>query len=171
MEKNIFLVTHGETIVQMGENYYADPQMTSETRNALMRLQSKIPPANEVSEVHIGTGRRQQSVALALGLADHQNCFYSAMWGEAATLARDPHGNKAVLLGTGVLIPYEKYLSPAHMEKPIREIIAALPNNSVICSGRPVLRRLQVPENQWFMGRVYLITVKEDKYLEIKLLE
>lgn len=166
MNKNsVLLVTHGETVPYANGRYFPDPGMTPE---GLARMAALAPKMEEFlagrapAEIHCGTGRRQKEVADVLGYVGDtlfygEPIFYSDVWGGAATRVKKG-GENFILLGTGMLIPDGQYLTTKHLGPTIRQTIVNLPNGSVICSGRPTLRRLGVPEADWFNGAVYEIT-------------
>lgn len=120
------------------------------------------------TEIHVGTGLRQWRVAQALGFSlEQKNIYFSDFWGGAATVA----GSKEViLLGHGLQVPRKQYLSVKHLQPFYRQIIASLPDNSLICSGRPVLVRLGMQEEDCSSGALYALHIQDDGQIVIELL-
>lgn len=176
MEKTIWLVTHAETILHSPEPYgewVPDPIMSKNACTVVHNLRAIL---NEKlrgvpAEVHCGTGSRQWQVALTLGFNDPEKVFFSSLWGEAATLAKHD-GKRWVLLSNGLLIPYDCYLGAKHFGgKVISGVIASLPHNSVICSGRPVLIRLGMQPEECHSGALYSLCPQENGEISIKLVQ
>jgi len=140
----VYLATHGE------KTGGPDPGMTEKGFQQVRPLRQDLfdrLPADGPPEVHIGTGKRQFEVASALGLTNlEERFFYSAVWGDGSSeFKRD--GKPMVMLPFGRIIKWDQYLSPRHLQPAIRKAIMTLPDNTVICSGRPVLIRLGMTLN------------------------
>jgi hypothetical protein len=120
-------------------------------------------------EVHCGTGRRQWQVAQALGLDNHRERLHiSSLWGDASTLVYD-NGVKRVLLSHGEIIEYGLYDTAKHIGgEIIRGVVRALPHDSVICSGRPVLVRLGKKVEDCLNGALYAINVEDTGEIRIE---
>lgn len=162
--KTVWLVTHGETDSE------PNPGLTAAGLTATERLKERLPefiPNGQPTEIHCGTGRRQQQALEALGFNVEQAMF-SDLWGGAATLVRGSNP-KMIRLGHGTCITWDQYLSPAHLAAAIQPIIAGLPDNSLICSGRPVLVRLGVAAEKGQSGALYALRIGDDNSISIEL--
>jgi hypothetical protein len=175
MHKTVWLVTHGETVTQDNDGVWIpNPKMSGDGfgKVALLRqildkeLNDKLPP-----EVHCGVGARQLQVVKALNFSTHQKVLVSGLWGDASTLVVDG-GKRSVLLSNGMLIKYDHYLTANHIGgEVIRKVIAALPNGSVICSGRPVLVRLGMKPEECHNGTLYALRVQDSGEIAIELVQ
>lgn len=92
------------------------------------------------AQIHVGTGRRHLDVAKALGFS-MEKVYFSDLWGSPESLKKIA-GKKIIVLADNTNIVYEKFLTIKHLARIISNIIAELPHNALICSGRPVLVRL-----------------------------
>lgn len=164
-EKIIFLVTHGETT----DN--SDPAMTPEGLERVKNLKEDLNillPAGP-AEIHCGTGRRQWQVVEALGFAE-QNVKFSDVWGGPATLVKkEADGKKMVLLSYGKTIQYNNLITAKHLQPILHGIIAELPHDVLICSGRPILVRLGLKVEECKSGAIYQFIIYNDNSIEIKL--
>lgn len=164
MQKTIWLVTHAETVIKNASGEWCpDPIMSEEACQkigALKPILNEKLGGAEPLEVHCGVGRRQWQVACALGFDNPRKVFFSSLWGDASTLGvKDESGEKWILL-SHLLIPYNQYLSAKHASgKVVHGVIEALPHNSVICSGRPVLLRLGMELDKCHNGALYAFNV------------
>lgn len=159
--RRIYLVTHAQKLEGDPSDWKPDPGMTEEGKKVVAGLRPLLeqelegkPPA----EIFAGTGRRQYEVAQALGYTVEQVKF-SAILGEAATAVDTGQPKKQVLLGHGLVIMWDQYLSIEHGKKPVREAILGMDDRTVICSGRPVHYRLGHPLEQYRGGALYRLTV------------
>lgn len=174
MNKTVWLVTHGETVLRKPDGtLQPDPEMSQEGRHSLdtvaimlyQKLGESLPP-----EIHCGTGHRQYQVAQTIFL-NPSNVFFSSLWGDASTLAMED-GKRMILLSHGLLISYEQYHSAKHVGgETIRKVLASLPDNSVICSGRPVLIRLGMKPEECHNGALYALRVKKNGEVKIELVQ
>lgn len=124
--KRVFIVTHGSKYPG------ADPKMTPEGFEQIRALVNHLP--EHPSEVICGTGRRHLNVAEALGL---NNTCYNALVGRPESLESDG----TVTLACGQIIRRELY-DKRGMKEALLALLASLPDNAVICAGRPVLNDL-----------------------------
>ena len=122
----VFIVTHGSKYPG------ADPEMTPEGFRQIQALANDLP--THPSEVICGTGRRHQNVVEALGLL--ANCW-NALVGRPESLEHDG----TVTLACGRSIPRERY-DKRGMKEALLALLASLPDDAVICAGRPVLNDL-----------------------------
>ena len=163
--KTIYLVTHGPT-----EKNVPDPGMTNEglemVRNLRTQLATFLPPEGP-TQIHVGTGRRQWQIVQTLGFSHRENLYVSDFWGGAATVTST---KEVILLGHGLQIPREKYLTIAHLQPFYSQTIAGLPDKSLICSGRPVLVRLGMQEEDCSSGSLYALHVQDNGQIKIELL-
>lgn len=151
--------------------------MTDEGRQAVVALRPVLNSLidNYPSEVQCGTGRRQWEVAQALGYDARRELLHvSGIWGDPSTIVQwkglDSKTVKKVLLSHGEMIDYELYDTARHVGGTvIREVIASLQNNTVICSGRPVLVRLGIKLEECHSGALYSLAVSESGQIEISL--
>ncbi|MDD5110825.1 MAG: hypothetical protein PHI63_06490 [Patescibacteria group bacterium] len=170
--RRIYLITHAQKLEGSPGSWKADPGMTEDGKRAVARLRPRLereledkPPA----AIYAGTGRRQWEVAEALGFTVEQILF-SAILGEAATAVNTDLPRKQVLLGHGLVIEWEQYLSIKHCSKPVREAILEMPDRTVICSGRPVLVRLGLQLEKCRSGALYQIGCSYTEVSSISLL-
>lgn len=170
--KTIWLITHGEKEVRDLEgNWIADAGMTGVGFKQIKSLKPKLEEylsGQKPSEVHCGTGLRQWQVAQILGFTKEET-YFSSLWGESSTLI-DVEGKKKILLGHGIVVEKKQYLSSQHMGSAAREAIIKLPNDSLICSGRPVLIRLGIPSEEGQSGALYALRVMDDNSIKIELI-
>lgn len=160
--KTIYLVTHGPTFSNT-----SDPVMAPEGRNMIESLKKKLPEylPDGPAEVFAGTGRRQWQVAQILGFTADQVIF-SDIWGGAATIG---DCKDVIILGHGLSINRKNYLSIQDIQ-PYGKKVAALPDKALICSGRPVLVRLGMREENCSSGALYALHVQDGEKVEIELL-
>ncbi len=165
VKKTVILVTHGEK--EKGPN----PGMTEEgfKRVAVLLLElDKLLP-NGPTELHFGSGQRHIDVVKALGFSTKDG-FLSDLWGGPGSLEKTPEG-KIIVLADGTAVAFEKCYTIRHLGgELISKIIAELPGNSVICSGRPVLVRLGRKPEECESGAIYALRVMDDGSIEIELL-
>lgn len=177
MPKTIWLVTHAETVLRNPPPYGAwvpDPEMSSNGLEEVARLRPVLDTylcGTTPPEIHCGTGRRQWQTACALGFSNPEMAYFSALWGDASTLAKCDD-RRMVLLCHGLLIPYDQYRTAEHIGgSTIRGVIASLPSNSVICSGRPVLIRLGMKLEECQSGALYSLHPRENGDIDIALVK
>ena len=160
-EKFIYLVTHG------AKEERPNPGMTEEGKEQVRRLLPKLLEIlpNGPTEIHYGTGKRQREVVKCLDFSPN-DAFVSDVWGSPASLIKIK-GKKFIVLADGSMVAWEKYKTGAHIGGPvIKAAIENLPNNSIICSGRPVLVRLGILPEKCQSGAIYKITVDESSQRE-----
>lgn len=159
-DRTVWLVTHAATQLKDKDgNWLPDPAMTESAVGEITALKPMLTEklGGKAYEVHCGVGRRQWQVSCALGFSNPKEVYFSSLWGDAATLAKIGD-DRVVLLGHGVTIPYDQYLSAKHVGgNTITRVIVYLPDNAVICSGRPVLVRLGMKPEQCHSGALYAL--------------
>ena len=94
-------------------------------------LRNLLP--KQPSAIVCGTGKRHIDVAMALGLTSTR---YTAAVGGPDSL-EVIQGEKVILLADGTQVAYNAYTTLPDEEIAIRQVIANLPNNAVVCAGRP----------------------------------
>lgn len=166
MTKTVYLATHG--ITSQG---VPDPLMDGE---GVQQVRDLIPTlkrcfTNCPSQIQIGTGRRQDQVLQVLqeqGLFLEQAVFVSDVWGGSATMLRkNEQGKLEILLSSGRVVVEDYYLSSKLFSGAIVSALSELTDNSLICSGRPVLHRLSLamgwdlPVEQMKSGALYALRI------------
>ncbi|MFH1366575.1 MAG: hypothetical protein ABIH38_01120 [Patescibacteria group bacterium] len=119
----VYIVTHGSKYPG------GDPAMTDEGFEQIRALVGHLP--KHPSEVICGTGLRHRDVAEALGLAI--TC-YNALVGRPESLEKDG----TVSLADCKSIPRTMY-DKRGMKEALLVLLSSLPDNAVICGGRPML--------------------------------
>jgi hypothetical protein len=125
--KKIYVVTHGDKFP--GPNPGHTPTGNQEVA-ALRPLLPETPPA-----VVCGTGRRHSDVAEALGLEPTR---FTCLAGDPDSL-EIIEGVKMAILADGHTFPLERHTSLADMSPVARSTVVELPDQSVICGGRPAM--------------------------------
>lgn len=148
--KEIFIVTHGKKFPG------PDPGMTEEGFAEVARLRSLLPA--EVADVVCGTGRRHLDVAKALGLEPTR--YTSAVGGPDSGEATVKAGPVDVVrLPCGTLVPYDKYTTLIDGARAMEAVVAGLPDNSVVCAGRPSMIMLTMTEEASKSAAIYCVKV------------
>lgn len=151
MAKNVFVVTHGE------KNKGPNPGMTSkgfQQVRALRGLISEVP-----SRVVVGTGRRHVDVAKALLISNHLYISFTPVVGGPESLERFG-GKDVVVLADGTHVPLEQYTGTKDGTASLWSLLCGLPDNSVICAGRPAMILLGKDDAK--QGVVYRIKIGDD---------
>ncbi|MCK5641491.1 MAG: hypothetical protein KAJ19_11865, partial [Gammaproteobacteria bacterium] len=125
-KKTVLIVTHGDKYSG------ANPGMTPTGFNEIKALRHLIP--SNPSAVICGTGKRHLDVATALRLLTPTR--YSATVGGPDSL-EVVNGERVVLLADGTQVAYYAYSTLQDEETAIKQVIIDLPDNAVICAGRP----------------------------------
>lgn len=135
--KNIFVVTHGKKF--SGPN----PGMTEEGMEQVRGLRVLLPET--ITEVVCGTGRRHLDVAKTLGLTPTR--YTSAVGGPDSGESSTGKGPvDVVILPCGTAVPYAIYTTLIDGAGAIKDVVASLPDNSVVCAGRPSMIMLGMEE-------------------------
>jgi len=154
-KKQMYLITHGEKF-----NDSPDPGMTELGKQQVARLlpQLEIMTDGKSGEVHVGTGRRHVEILAVMGI-DPDTAFLSEIWGSPASKV-DSEGD-VVQLACGMQVPLKNFLGSRHLAGAIREVLASLPDGSVIFSGRPTLVKFDPDADKSIMksGALYIIHV------------
>lgn len=126
MKKTVIVVTHGD------KYSCPNPGMTPEGFAQVAALRNLLPLSPPA--VVCGTGKRHLDVAKALALTPTR---YTAAVGGPDSLEIIA-GKKFVLLADGTLVPHDgTYTTLADETQAIRQVIADLPDNAIVCAGRP----------------------------------
>ncbi len=176
MNKTIWLVTHGETVLRKSDGtWQPDPGMSKRGLGEIVRLRTILNEklgGKTPTQIHCGVGRRQWEVSSTLGFNDPKVIRFSALWGDAATLAME-NDTRMVLLSHGLLIPYSQYCTAQHIGgETLKGAISVLPDCSVICSGRPVLvRGFGMDPSQCHNGALYAFRVQDSGEIKLELVQ
>jgi len=160
MMKNVYLITHGMTDDQ------PDPGMTSDGHNAICAIRKRLHEFMKLSDTQIvcGVGYRQVQVLMDICGGIPDSVMFCEVWGGAPTLMKTS-GPKRILLGDGTEIAFSNYdMKP--MAVAIKAALVELPENSLICSGRPVLVRLGLKSEECQSSALYRLRVNDDGSLE-----
>lgn len=159
--KTIFVVTHGE------KEPGANPSMTEKGKKDLAILSSYLP--KDIPEVWLGEAQRHEDVATALGLENHPNKWWSAVWGSAGSL--ETRENKRMLvLPSGRAVPFERTTSAYDGGPSVKAKVLTLPDNTVVCAGRECIIALGIPMREARSSALYAITIKDGGEMEINLI-
>lgn len=139
------IVTHGKKC--LGPN----PCMTAVGFEQVKALRFRLP--DEPSEVVCGTGLRHMNVAEALHLHPTR---YTATVGGAASM-EVIGGEKTIILPDGTFISPQEYTTLDDNAVALRSLIVRLPDDAVICAGRPALIMLGYKEAK--SAAIYLVEV------------
>ncbi len=148
--KNVFVVTHGKKFSG------ANPGMTEEGFAQVSNLRSLLPAI--VTDVVCGTGKRHLDVAKALNLEPTR--YTSAVGGPDSGEASSGKGPvDVVILPDGTAVPYACYTTLIDGAVAMQTLIGSLPDNSVVCAGRPSMIMLGMEESVSKGAAVYNVTV------------
>lgn len=157
----VLVGTHGE------KGQGSDPCMTDKGFRQVASLREHLP--NEVPVVWAGEARRHDNVAKALGLDQHPNRWWSAVWGAAGSLER--HGDRKVLVfPDGREVPFERTTSGEDGGPSVKAKILGLHHNAVVCAGREVLIALGLTLAEAKSGALYRVTTDGSQITEVKLI-
>lgn len=158
----VLVSTHGE------KEAGPDPRMTPKGFRQVASLREHFP--NEVSAVWAGEARRHDNVAEALGLDNHQNRWWSAVWGAAGSLERRENGEKVLIFADGREVPFERTTSGEDGGPSVKAKIVGLRHNAVVCAGREVLIALGLTLAEAKSGALYRVTTDGTQITEIRLI-
>ena len=139
----IYIVTHGEK--KKGPN----PRMTKKGFEQIGKIKSIIP-ADPVMVIS-GTGRRHVEVAKTLNLKIDR--FTSVMG--CADSSEIIDGQKKIRLPDGTVLEPSIYTTLKDMSPAVKQFISKLPDGTIICAGRPLLKMLSYAEPK--SGSVYKV--------------
>ena len=145
----IYIVTHGKKFI--GPN----PWLSKIGFNEVYRLRPLLP--ENPSEVICGTGKRHINTAKVLGLRPTR--YTSVVGGPESMELVD--GRKIVILADVTYVPFEQYTTTADTVIALNALILSLPNNSVICAGRPCVIAAGYKDAK--SAALYRVEVLEDK--------
>jgi len=115
----------------------------------------------------MGMGKRHIDTAAALNFVPTAT-LTSTIWGGPESLI-EVNGEKQVILANGLIIDLENCLSNKHLSKAVRETLSDLPNNTVICTGRPILIRLGQEPEDCQNGAIYKLSIRGADDINIEL--
>jgi len=153
--KTGYIVTHGKKLSNI-----PDPGMTPEgfiEVNALKNLVPKNP-----SIVLSGTGKRHIDVALALELEPTR---YSSTIGDGNSLEVIDE-KKVILLTSGIAVDPDKYTSLDDNSSAAKTLVASLPDNFVVCAGRPSMIMLGFADAK--SAAVYKVIIVDNEIISIE---
>lgn len=153
MEKTILVVTHGDKYSG------ANPQMTPEGLEQVKRLRGLIP--RNPPAVVCGTGQRHWDVAGMLGFEPTR--ITSIVGGPDSLEIID--GIKHIILADGRLVDPALYTSLTDEADAAKVVIASLPDQSVVCAGRPSMIMLGEPNAK--SAAVYDVHVMNNEIVDI----
>jgi hypothetical protein len=165
--KHIYIVTHGEK--WPGPN----PAMTEPGRNKVGALRRLLPETPSL--VVIGTGARHLDVACALNLlwvegVPHEivptrfPLMITSSVGGPESLEADK-----VVLANGTRVPHEMLTTPKDGKASMIDLVKTLPDNAVICAGRPAL--IMLGKSDCKNAAVYRVVVSTDQPVAILRIE
>ena len=151
MAKVIFVVTHGDKFSG------ANPRMTPEGFKQVTDLRRLLP--RNPSVVLCGTGTRHFDVVSALDLWTLSgNMRVTSVIGGPDSL-EVVNGEKLVVLANGKLCSPAVYTTLEDSAAAAVALVASLPDNSVVCAGRPLM--IMLSEKNAKSAAVYKITVTD----------
>jgi hypothetical protein len=154
--KIIYVVTHGKKF--SGPN----PGMTEEGFAEVAKLRSLLPA--ELADVVCGTGKRHLDVAKALGLEFTR--VTSAVGGPDSGEASVKGGLVDIVrLPCGTTVPYSAYTTLLDGASAMVAVVTGLPENSVVCAGRPSMIMLGMPESVSKSAAVYRVCVQDAMWI------
>ena len=150
----IYAVTHGEKFPEK-----PNPGMTEKGFGQVRALAKFLP--RSMTEVVCATGRRHINVVEALNLMPTR---VTAVLGGPDSL--EVIGKmKSIVLADGALVDPELYTTLEDMAPAAKALIASLPDNSVLCVGRPTL--IMIGHKDAKSGAVYRITCENGEIVGI----
>ncbi len=152
--KSIYVVTHGK------KEKGANPAMTSEGMQEVSVLRSRIPVNPSI--VVRGAGRRHQNVAEALNLAPVR---ITGAFGSGDSLEM-VDGEKMIVLTDGSYIESSQYTTLADIAPATEATAISLPDNAVVCAGRPSMIMLGVEDAK--SAAVYCVKVEDNRIVDIE---
>ncbi|OGE87798.1 MAG: hypothetical protein A3J07_03745 [Candidatus Doudnabacteria bacterium RIFCSPLOWO2_02_FULL_49_13] len=156
MTKRVYIVTHGD------KETGANPNMTPVGFSQVQALQNRLP--SQPSMVLVGTGRRHLDVATALGYITchrsvrlrHPDTRFTPVVGGPESLEKIK-GEDLILLADGATLPRNLYTGTEDGAQSMIQLLLTLPDNSVICAGRPSMILLGKKDAK--SAAVYRVTV------------
>ena len=143
MKKTAYIVTHGD------KGNGPKPKMTPKgfEQNGAMRGVLTKEPKDVVS----GTATRHFNVAEALGLAITR---YTAVAGDSTSLDKKPDKTMVIVFSDGREVLFDDNLvtTTKDMAHAVVELICGLPDNAVICAGRPFMLNLEAAGHRPLTG-------------------
>lgn len=146
--KQFFAVLHGD------KRDGADPEMTLSGVKQIKSLKALIP--ENPSAVVCGTGRRHWHVAATLGLKMTRSTL---LLGDATSM--DTIDDKpTIVFADGRLGEYDSYTGIQDMAPAIPNFLRSLPDQTVLCTGRPFAKSLGIDAAK--SGSVVEITIDDN---------
>ena len=152
--KVIFIATHGEK-----EEKKPNPGLTEKGFAEITALKSLLPSSNNII---CGTGKRHFDTAKALWLKPNR---VTSAAGDADSMDFI-NGVRVVILADGTFVQYDAYTSLKDNEDSARSMIVSLPDNSIVCAGRPLLIMLGDPNGK--SAAVYRVTIEMGEIISIE---
>ena len=150
----VFIITHGDKF--QGSN----PTMTGDGFWQVSALRDLLPA--EPSAVICGTGWRHHNVAEALCLIPTR---WTSLVGDADSQEETEDGRKIIVLASGIKVNPEDYTSLEDTAYCAKALITHLPDNSVVCGGRPLMIMLGHPNAK--SAAIYKVTSEDGKIINI----
>jgi len=145
----IYIATHGK------KSNEPNPRLTDEGTLEVEKLRPLLPKTP--SSVICGTARRHIDTANALDV--RVNRFTSTV-GDADSMVKLEDA-KVIVLADGSLVDPKIYTTLEDNAIAAQVLIASLPDQSVVCSGRPLMIMLGVADAQ--SAKVYCVEVAKNK--------
>ncbi|OGY94673.1 MAG: hypothetical protein A2406_02515 [Candidatus Komeilibacteria bacterium RIFOXYC1_FULL_37_11] len=155
--KTIYAVLHGD------KHEGADPTMTPSGVNQIESLKDLLP--DNPSAIICGTGRRHRHVAATLGLEMTRSTL---LLGDATSMDTID-GNPTIIFADGTACWYEQYTGIQDMAPAIHNFLRSLPDQAVLCTGRPFAKSLGIEVAK--SGSVVEITIDDNDELGCSILE
>lgn len=143
----VYVVTHANT------NGGPDPELNARGKAIIRYLKAFLP--ENISLVISGFGRRHRGIATELGLAIDS---YHLIAGTAVKLKEADE--EMVILSDGTEIPRKK-LNRFGLSDLAKAFVRSLPDHSLICAGRPLIRYLT--DGEAFSSSLYCLEIREEK--------
>jgi len=139
--KRILVVTHGDKFPG------ANPGMTEKGFEQIKALRCLLP--DNPTNVVCGTGHRYGDVAKALELTPNR---YSSVFGDGDSMKKVGDQNM-VILTDGMKLPMQACTTLKDLTPITQAVVSQLPDETVICAGRPLMIMLDYPQGK--SGAVY----------------
>jgi hypothetical protein len=136
MKKTVYVVNHGQK--ELGAN----PGTTIVGDMEIAALKPLIP-ANPAA-VYCGAGKRHLGVCHALGLESDKVMFTPSIGGPESL--EKINGRDMVILADGTTVPLENFPVGEDRTAAMLAVLGMVPDNTVICAGRPAMIALGVKD-------------------------
>lgn len=142
--KKMYIVTHGAK--EDGSN----PAMTEEGFKQIASLRPQLPCSETIV---CGTGKRHLDVARALGFTPTR---YTAVVGGPESL----NSERKIVLSDGTIVESAIYTTEPDSHKAIIALLSELPNDTIICAGRPLMIGLDKKDAK--SGKIFIVTFDDN---------